>query len=68
MKYKLYLEAQISEKMNEKQKHKDIFASQADLNSHKIEAYKEFQMQEILRKREEQEKYREFLNLQVFCH
>lgn len=64
--YKSILEAQIQEKLNDRQKKKDIFSSQAELNLKKMEEFKEFQRQEALRKREEQMKYRDFLNIQVF--
>lgn len=63
--YKSILEAQIQEKLNDRQKKKDIFSSQAELNLKKMEEFKEFQRQEALRKREEQLKYRDFLNIQV---
>lgn len=65
MKYKSFLEAQMQEKALEKQKNKDIFSSQAELNLRKFEDLKEAQMIELQRKKDEQMKYREFLNLQV---
>ena len=65
MKYRSFLEAQMQEKAFEKQKKKDIFSSQAELNLRKVEDFKEAQQQELQRKKEEQLKYREFLNLQV---
>ena len=65
MKYKSFLEAQMQEKVLEKQKKKDIFSSQAELNLRKFEDLKEAQISELQRKKDEQMKYREFLNLQV---
>lgn len=54
------------EKNQEKEKKKEIYLSQAELNLKKNEEYKEFQKQEFQKRREEQLKYREFLNIQVF--
>ena len=65
MKYKSFLEAQMQEKTLEKQKKKEIFSSQAELNLRKLEEYKEFMKQEAQRKKEDQMKYRDFLNIQV---
>ena len=65
MKYKGFLEAQMQEKALEKQKKKDVFSSQAELNLRKFDDLKEAQMLELQRKKDEQMKYREFLNLQV---
>jgi len=66
MKYRNFLDAQMQEKTLEKQKKKDVFSSQAELNLKKNEEFKEYQKQETQHRREEQLKYRQFLNLQVF--
>jgi len=63
--YKSFLEQQMYEKNQEKDRKKELYSSQAEYNQKKIEEYKEFQKQETQRKREEQMRYREFLNIQV---
>lgn len=67
MRYRSFLEAQMQEKSIEKQRKKEIFSSQAELNLRKMEELREYQKQEAQRRKEEQLRYREFLNIQVFA-
>ena len=55
----------MQEKTQERQKKKELFSSQAELNVRKLDDYKEFMRQEAQKKREDQLKYRDFLNFQV---